>query len=164
MLPQSQVSPRPVMQPRRNAVEDQAVAAIDAQRRFESFICLLVWNFGRRNRRRRKLIGTFQDIARGIRIGAPGSSMQNASKAAVDQARIRLLAALAESARELATARWVPAQARADFARFEQAIARARRRAGSELTTEDLLEGLAGILIAVPQVDGSRSVAPGRTT
>jgi len=134
------------MVPERNTTEDQAIAVIDNERRFGSFICLLVWQMRRQHHRKRKLMRVFREIMRGVGFDDPTSVMCGASKASRDQTRARLLRAIESSARELAAQSFVPAELRGDFTRFAEAVDGCLTRFHSDLTSDYLLEGLTGIM------------------
>jgi hypothetical protein len=141
--------PRLRVIPSRNEVEDRAIAAIDHQRRFQSFLCLLLWQFGRDNSDRTKLLTVLQELTRGIRIGEPESTMEGASQLALNRMRLRLLRALERAARTLANETWTPAELRADFQRFAGTINRCLQQHRSEMNSYQLLDGLASIVAEI---------------
>lgn len=140
----------------RNETEDQAIAAIDNRRRFQSFVCLLVWQMSRQHRRRRAIMHVFDQIMRGVSFDDPASAMFHASKATRDQTRRRLLRALESSARALAGASWVPATLRPDYARFADVVSACRKRLDVDLTSEQIIEGLSGIMSDASHVDARK--------
>jgi hypothetical protein len=111
-------------------------------------LCLLLWQFGRQNKRRKKLLAVLRELTRGVSLGDPGSSMAGASSDALDKTRARLLKALEAAARALTDEPWTPPAYRADFARLADAIQKCRRRQ-ADMKSEQLLDGFAGIVAEI---------------